>query len=121
MGGEENYNPFHQTTLLSMLDNEGHFLWAKSYLPSFNASGNTSSSVQIGNHLLIEGNYFVPAANSVNLQIFLTKLDALSGTQIWVKGYGDLSISDNANRIISTNDGGFALVGWAFPDRKSVV
>ncbi len=119
VGGEENYGPFHQTTLLAQMNDEGQLLWAKSFLPLGNASGNTSSMLQIGSEIIIEGNYSVPVANTSNFQIFLSKLDGTTGNHIWTKEFGQLNISDNAVRVIASADGGFAMGGWAFPDNNS--
>jgi len=118
VGGEGNFNPFYQTTFLAQMNDEGQLLWAKSFLPLGNASGNTSSMLQIGSEIIIEGNYSVPVANTSNFQIFLSKLDGSMGNVIWTKEFGELNISDNAVSIIATSDEGFALVGWAFPDNN---
>ncbi|MDO8366653.1 MAG: hypothetical protein Q7T20_07655, partial [Saprospiraceae bacterium] len=119
VGGEGNFSPFYQATFLVQINDEGQLLWAKSFLPKENASGNTSSLVSVLGGVVILGNYFIPVANSYNLQIFFTKLNGTTGDTLWVKEYGQLNVADNGLRIISTADRGFAISGWAFLDNNT--
>ena len=106
---------------VSKIDISGNIYWEKEirqkddwYYTIFSDALNTDST-----NFLILGNNYNKSGNKEN--IFIAKLN-LTGDTIWTQSYGNPLRYCNARRIISTKDGGLAIIGngslidWRYRD-----
>jgi hypothetical protein len=95
---------------ISRIDTTGNILWEKKIRPKddwyFNilTDGINADSTDF----LLLGNNYQKGRNKENISV--VKLN-LKGDTIWTRSYGNPYRYCNANRIIRTNDGGYAIIG----------
>ena len=95
---------------ISNIDTTGNVIWEKEIRPNddwyFNilTDGINADSTDF----LLLGNNYQKGGNKENISV--VKLN-LKGDTIWTRSYGNSFGYCNANRIIRTNDGGYAIIG----------
>ena len=83
-------------------------LWNKSFAAGVGGQANDVVETNDGNYVL--GGLVETTA--ANIDLFIAKVDAASGDEIWTHTIGRPTIIDWAESLVEREDGGFALVGW---------
>ncbi|MFN0215914.1 MAG: T9SS type A sorting domain-containing protein [Saprospiraceae bacterium] len=114
-GGSLSLDPYLDQLLITRFDSLGEPQGAKVHLPSGSNFGSARDAVQLdGQYSLIMGSFYTFANGIENGQIFLIKINTLTGDTVWTKQYGKPDWHDFGRSMIKTIDGGFAIVGKTF-------
>ena len=121
-GGVLTLNPTFQYFYLTLLDDSGQVIWNKAIQLADTISGNSSNLLAIDSqNALVQGTgYVFRQDSSVDLQIFLLKIDYATGEIKWAREYGKVGWENSGRKIISSADGGYALLGSTIPIDKSI-
>ena len=92
---------------ITKLDSQGNIVWDRTYGGSDDDEAHSIIQTTDGG-FMVAG--FTRSKGSGRADFWIIKLDS-KGTLVWDRTYGG-SIWEEANSIIQTTDGGFALAGW---------
>ncbi len=114
-GGSISLDPYLDQLLVTRFDSLGQVKEVKGLLPSGSLYGSARGVIQLdAQYSLIMGNFYTLANGIENSQIFLIKVNTLTGDTLWTNQYGKPDWQDFGRSIVRTNDGGFAIVGKTF-------
>ncbi|MBK8489545.1 MAG: T9SS type A sorting domain-containing protein [Saprospirales bacterium] len=83
-------------------------LWNKTFSEGVGGQANDVVETNDGN-FVVGG---IVETSAANIDLFIAKVDATNGAEIWTHTIGRTTIIDWAESLVERQDGGFALVGW---------
>ncbi|MFN0215632.1 MAG: hypothetical protein ACKVT2_15350, partial [Saprospiraceae bacterium] len=119
-GGAGNLSSTDNVTILANLTAEGIVKWQKKFLPVPGLYGETYYVAKLSlPYGILLGNYEKPiSGGNYDKQIFLTKINIETGDVLWTKEFGFSNYTEQGRTIKSSEDGGVALCGTAFPSNS---
>ncbi len=114
-GGSFSLSPYLEQAFLVRFDSIGNVTGAGVILPSGSHFGGVRDAITLDSvYSLIMGSFYIYSNGIENAQMFLIKINTLTGDTIWSKQYGKPDWHDFGRKMIKTKDSGYAIVGKTY-------
>lgn len=115
VGESLSIDPYLDQMLLCRFDSIGEVKGLNVLLPVGSYSGSARDVVKLnGEFSLIMGSFYTTTNGVDNAQVFLIKINTLTGDTIWTEQYGKSEYHNFGRYMIQTKDGGYAVLGKTY-------